>query len=526
MSALRFGINCSRRGATSCALLTAPRVSRNHRRLFSVQSSDINQPSRSNTSLRLNQTDSKDANLPIKAEIVNCDDQREWLKQIHVEPQRVQDFESEIFQKNSPQIIKVNGVAYPPLFLRDSCSCHRCVDPSSKQKNFQTSDIPPKIKATSIIPGENGELKISWENDIPAYGSSHVSSFSKKFFDTHSSTKAYHSDRHNKFVPVIWNAKTIAQKLQYVTYDDYVNTEEGLFRALIMLRDYGLLILRDVPDSETSVINIAKRIGNLRDTLYGVTWNVKSIPQAKNVAYTSKYLGLHMDLLYMTNPPGFQFLHCLRNTCSGGSSIFSDSFHAATQLDEHNFATLCKKEVGYHYRNAGEHYHYKHPVIATQEVEKGKRRLHMDTPLRFVNYSPPFQAPFDKSSDSIQLAEALRQFASRVEAPENMFEYRLQEGECVIFNNRRVLHGRKEFDTSAGERWFKGAYIDTDVFMSRYRVLAEKYQNHDRKFLRTHARYISWDIQNPETGRMESDPHKVWERSRNLPQTEGYANII
>lgn len=457
---------------------------------------------------------------------MNCDDQREWLKQIHVEPQRVQDFESEIFQKNSPQIIKVNGVAYPPLFLRDSCSCHRCVDPSSKQKNFQTSDIPPKIKATSIIPGENGELKISWENDIPAYGSSHVSSFSKKFFDTHSSTKAYHSDRHNKFVPVIWNAKTIAQKLQYVTYDDYVNTEEGLFRALIMLRDYGLLILRDVPDSETSVINIAKRIGNLRDTLYGVTWNVKSIPQAKNVAYTSKYLGLHMDLLYMTNPPGFQFLHCLRNTCSGGSSIFSDSFHAATQLDEHNFATLCKKEVGYHYRNAGEHYHYKHPVIATQEVEKGKRRLHMDTPLRFVNYSPPFQAPFDKSSDSIQLAEALRQFASRVEAPENMFEYRLQEGECVIFNNRRVLHGRKEFDTSAGERWFKGAYIDTDVFMSRYRVLAEKYQNHDRKFLRTHARYISWDIQNPETGRMESDPHKVWERSRNLPQTEGYANII
>lgn len=146
--------------------------------------------------------------------------------------------------------------------------------------------------------------------------------------------------------------------------------------------------------------------------------------------------------------------------------------------------------------------------------------------IRHINYSPPFQATFDVPENSVPVAEALRQFASRVEAPENMYEYRLQEGECVIFNNRRVLHGRKEFDTSAGERWLKGAYIDTDVFVSRYRVLAEKYQNQNQDFLRTHARLICWDIENPETGRMESDPLKVWETSRDLPQTEGYANII
>ncbi|RAL66469.1 hypothetical protein DID88_006159 [Monilinia fructigena] len=107
MSALRFGINCSRRAATSCALLTAPRISRYHRRLSPDQSKDINQPSHDNKSLDFDQIVSKDAKLPVKVEIVNDD---------------------EILQKNSPQIIKVNGVAYPSLFLRDSCSCHRCVD--------------------------------------------------------------------------------------------------------------------------------------------------------------------------------------------------------------------------------------------------------------------------------------------------------------------------------------------------------------------------------------------------------------
>ncbi|TGO12459.1 hypothetical protein BTUL_0088g00360 [Botrytis tulipae] len=493
MSALRLGLNCGHRAARSCYFLAAPRISQISRRLFSAQ-----------PGLRITSPTSKQTRVP----------------------QDVKSPSSPEIISHDTQAIKVNGVSYPPLFLRDSCTCHTCVDPSTKQKNFQTSDIPPNIKATATTKGENGDLTISWEDDIPGYGPEHVSSFSKKFFETHSSLKAYHSDRHNDVKPIRWDSKTIAQKLQYVTFDDYINSEEGLFRALIMLRDYGLLILRDVPESETSVVDIAKRIGNLRDTFYGVTWDVKSVPQPKNVAYTSQYLGLHMDLLYMANPPGFQFLHCLRNTCSGGSSIFSDAFHAARQLDKDNYIQLSTKKVGYHYRNAGEHYHYKHPVISKHSEKGGNAPSPNDNNIQYINYSPPFQATFDEPFGSLPIAKALRQFASRVEASENMFEYRLQEGECVVFNNRRVLHGRKEFDTSAGERWFKGAYIDTDVFRSRYRVLAEKYKNKDQAFLRTHARHICWDIKNPETGRMESDPHKVWERSRDLPQAEAYANII
>jgi alpha-ketoglutarate-dependent taurine dioxygenase len=69
----------------------------------------------------------------------------------------------------------------------------------------------------------------------------------------------------------------------------------------------------------------------------------------------------------------------------------------------------------------------------------------------------------------------MREFSDLVESEENLYEYRLQEGECVIFNNRRILHGRRQFDTATGMRWLKGAYIDTDVFMSKYRVLSEKY---------------------------------------------------
>jgi alpha-ketoglutarate-dependent taurine dioxygenase len=209
------------------------------------------------------------------------------------------------------------------------------------------------------------------------------------------------------------------------------------------------------------------------------------VPEAKNVAYTHQYLGLHMDLLYMANPPGLQLLHCLKNTCEGGSSLFVDAFQAACQLGKNDFLQLCDARLAYQYKNAGEHYYFSHPVIETDryfvDTHLGMRRA-----ITHVNYSPPFQADHVSTADHQhypfpQILRSLRKFARYVESPENLYEYKMQEGECVIFNNRRVLHGRREFDAQGGERWLKGAYVDTDVFMSRWRVLNEKYKKQGDK---------------------------------------------
>lgn len=156
---------------------------------------------------------------------------------------------------------------------------------------------------------------------------------------------------------------------------------------------HGLLLVREVPHYENAVEDMALRIGNLRDTFYGRTWDVKSVPQAKNVAYTAQYLGLHMDLLYMSDPPGFQFLHCLQNTCEGGSSLFSDGFYAACQLSSESFFSLTRDKIAYHYRNAGEYYYFEHPLIQIRPTGfKLASKAYIKRNLQFINYSPPFQA--------------------------------------------------------------------------------------------------------------------------------------
>jgi gamma-butyrobetaine dioxygenase len=57
--------------------------------------------------------------------------------------------------------------------------------------------------------------------------------------------------------------------------------------------------------------------------------------------------------------------------------------------------------------------------------------------------------------------DAYLRFYERLHADGCAFERRLAPGELVIFDNRRILHGRRAFQRG-GERWLRGAYADAD----------------------------------------------------------------
>ncbi|XP_046344303.2 gamma-butyrobetaine dioxygenase-like [Haliotis rufescens] len=53
----------------------------------------------------------------------------------------------------------------------------------------------------------------------------------------------------------------------------------------------------------------------------------------------------------------------------------------------------------------------------------------------------------------------------------NTFPYqykcRLEEGDLISFNNRRVLHGRDHYDTKSGHRHLQGCYVQVDEFKNQ-----------------------------------------------------------
>ncbi|KAI9871423.1 MAG: hypothetical protein M1830_002930 [Pleopsidium flavum] len=378
----------------------------------------------------------------------------------------------------TPDIVK----HFAFIYLRDSCSCSRCVDPSTKQKTFQTSDIPVNLRARKLKVHENEVIECKWHNDVPGFGPDHTSLYPRSFFHDYLTRDDRVLARFNHKPRSHWNRRRMEKEGKWMSYKSYMNSDQSLHEALTQLSRYGLLFLTDVPSSEESVINIGMRIGPLRDTFYGRTWDVKSVPDAKNVAYTHQNLGLHMDLLYMREPPGLQLLHCLRASCSGGNSLFADSYRAVNEIRKNypaHFKSLLDFPVTFHYRNAGHHYHCTRPT-----VELTRFGYTQEAPyIHAVNWAPPFQGPFeintgtDRGISGLRIyLEAAKHIAGLCEAPSALYEQRLEEGHCVIFNNRRVLHARRAFDIGTGERWLKGAYLDTDVFSSRLRVLDETFQ--------------------------------------------------
>ncbi|KAJ1021142.1 hypothetical protein NDA16_003928 [Ustilago loliicola] len=240
--------------------------------------------------------------------------------------------------------------------------------------------------------------------------------------------------------------------------------------------------------------DLAETMGELRNTFYGLLWDVQSKADARNIAYTNLDLGLHMDLLYFQNPPRFQFLHMLRNKVRGGASIFVDSFKVAERMweeDRELWGVLTKVPVGFHYVNDGRHYRFTHPTFELAHDTEGHAGPSLSGTtmprLSAVNYSPPFQSPLPlHPTEHLETKEkrhlfyrALKRFSDLTLAEEFRYEKQMEEGECVIFDNRRVLHSRKGFEWDEAEkgevkRWLKGCYVDGDAIWSTYRTLRTK----------------------------------------------------
>ncbi|KAJ5307056.1 hypothetical protein N7508_006071 [Penicillium antarcticum] len=360
----------------------------------------------------------------------------------------------------------------PYAYLRDFCQCPLCKDQHSHQRPFRTNDIPKNVTPRSVK--WNGtNLVIQWANDVPGYPVHHKSEWT---IETLQKPKHNPHEVSEDTKPVPWSGSRMTQDQHWISYEDYAGRGPLFARAMCHLQTQGLIFVKDIPKSREMVEQIATGMGPLRNTFYGSTFDVRTVPNAQNVAYTNTFLGFHMDLMYMNEPPGYQLLHCLENSCNGGESLFADAFYAAETMRGDNqpaFAELSEQRLGYEYRHENSIYYNERPVF---ELDPRTQQM------RHVNYSPPFQSALpllqsnEHDSESInKLQDALSIFTGIIEQKNSIFELKLNPGECAIFDNRRIVHARRQFDSTGGSRWLAGAYVDTDALLSCFAVAKKNF---------------------------------------------------
>ncbi|KAJ3325114.1 hypothetical protein HDV06_004870 [Boothiomyces sp. JEL0866] len=335
-------------------------------------------------------------------------------------------------------------------WLRDNCQCPLCVHTSTRQKLHSSGQVVSQKPLSVQVLAD--KIRIIWPRDaLLPKTQEHISEYDKKWLQRFQ----YSGPFQPTIKPVLWDRKNYQRDT--VDYKDF-QTPEGFKKVLQQLHDFGLSFLKNVPtEKDTQVEQVAQAFGPIKETFYGKSWNVKNDPNSKNIAYTSLYLGLHMDLMYFESPPALQFLHCLQNTVKGGTSLFLDLFKVVEDLKRDHpkqFKVLTEFPVRFLYENDGHHMDFNRPTINI-DVNDGYN----------IYYSPPFQGPLHGPPEKVdEFYEAFALLERKINQRDGLYEYLLKEGDLVIFANRRVLHGRDKFDPLSGNRWLKGTYVGFDEF--------------------------------------------------------------
>ncbi|AZV79855.1 DUF971 domain-containing protein [Parasedimentitalea marina] len=343
---------------------------------------------------------------------------------------------------------------FPYIWLRDN-------DPSGfhPQTQERTSDLTSLSLDVSPVKIEANDktLTIWWAGDTS------VSAFDMTWLRRCSPGKRATDPAHTGFTH--WRQDLGAEGVPRAKADDVLKSDSALQSWMVDTQVFGYSIIEGLAENTDAGMDVARRIGFLRETNFGLTFEVQSKPNPNNLAYTSIALPLHTDLTNQELPPGFQFLHCLANEAQGGGSLFCDGYAIAEDLrqqDPEAFDLLSTVSIPFRFHDENTDIRSRKKVINLDEDGQVIEICFNAHIADVLDLEPSLMARYYR---------AYRQYMIMTRDPAYLVTLKLKAGEMVVFDNRRVLHGREAFDPQTGFRHLHGCYVDRGEYESRLRIL-------------------------------------------------------
>ena len=343
------------------------------------------------------------------------------------------------------------------LWLRDNCPSAFHQD--TRMRKFNILSVSEKIKPLNLN-HTTTTLKINWSEG------NHNSVFKLKWLRDF----CYTEKNQHPYVPYykLWDSKIIKKtKILKHDYKKIITNEKELKRWLQTMHSYGIAIIQNAPTKDKSGFKILDKIGKYRETFFGTPFEVINIPKPNNQAYTADALANHSDLPYYEYVPGYQFLHCLVNDAKGGSSTAVDSFAVANFLKKNHLKryklltenNVIFKDNDFTQKNVRVQ---KSPII---KVNKNK-----DFEEVRINLGAMGTLDLDpKIMDEFYNAYIF--FYKQLHSKKFQISFKLKAGNIFCFDNRRILHGRTQFDPNSGNRHLQGYYIEREEITSKLNYL-------------------------------------------------------
>ena len=344
-----------------------------------------------------------------------------------------------------------------PLWLRERVNGKEYLDKKTEQRLFDPSFLENIEIKSAII--KNDSLELTFNDGVNSIFQ--IEKLKSEFLD---------SDNLLNTVKIsLWDS-SLKEYSMYTYKKDFFESEE-MFNLLKSFYKYGFVIIKKLPTENNFIINFANSIGNVRPTNFGEFFNVRSIPNPNDLAYTSLSLSPHTDNPYRKPVPCIQMLHCIENEVSGGFSTLVDGFKVASHLKKiapDYFRILTKVKVKFKFTDKDVVLENKGSLIELDENEKLKQ-VRFSTRLDFV--------PILKKEELELYYKARKKISNLYNSNEFKIEFKLVPGDLLMMDNHRLLHGRTAYDPNEGKRFLQGCYIDYDRSEGKLRHLKRNFGN-------------------------------------------------
>ena len=348
-----------------------------------------------------------------------------------------------------------SSLACYALWLAE-CSPGFGIEPSSREGVIEPSDLPDATDLIKSTVSDHGALVLWWASrSEPTV--------------IHPGWLRHVAD--NRFRPGSYIPQrqrwTAADFTEPPTLDAaHILKDDELFRSwLTALAQFGLARLRNAPTTEDFLETLIQRVGPIRGSNFGKIFDVRSNPNPNSTAYTTFNLGQHTDLPTRETPPGFQFLHCIRNDVDGGWSRMTDGLAVTEELRTNypdDFVALTTLNWVFFNRQRTEDHRWEGPLIDFGGPGQ---------PLTLRAFYPVRGFPAMDSADVPRAYAAMKRFSAIAHDPRFQIRFPFEAGDIVGFDNRVGLHGRDAFEPGGGVRHLRGCYLDHDELYSRLRVM-------------------------------------------------------
>ncbi len=363
-----------------------------------------------------------------------------------------------VFEKNGLTVMlpEDGPVYFNAWWLRDNCPTS--FDSETRERTFDVfHHATTPFPADAVI--QDGALMIRWAEE------DHVSRYPLEFLRTYAQGSRRADPADLPRTP--WFADhypDITRVSHRVLLEDAGERRRWMEALLIE----GIAIVTDMPDTHEALTSTAGLLGTIRPSFFGDSFDVRTHIKPTNLAYTSKALELHTDVPAEELAPGIQYLHCRRNSVEGGRNLFLDGTAVANDLrmvDPEAFRLLSEIEVPFYKEHDDIDMRARHTVIELDHndaVSGVTISQHMadifDLPQRLMDsYYPAFV-----------------KFGRMLQEEKYLMRFTLAAGECISFDNHRIVHGRAAYSATSGERYLRGTYTDRGELRGLYRAMVSE----------------------------------------------------